>query len=174
MFLTSSRLELHPLTTFELELLKKDRKEMELYKGWQVSNQIIDDYFKEQIAPVMNWWISQTEANPAHYEWFTAWEIVLQEPKLAIGGIGFMGLPVDGETMVGYHIDEKFWACGYASEALQTLLDWAFKNPDLNSVLAHTNLDNLASQKVLLKNGFQAQGTTYDEGVQVYQWRLRR
>ncbi len=174
MFLTSSRLELHPLTTFELRLLKKDRKEMELYKGWQVSNQIIDDYFREQIVPVMDWWISQTEQHPAHYQWFTAWEIVLQKPKIAIGGIGFMGLPIDGETMVGYHIDQTFQSCGYASEALQTLLDWAFQNPDLKSVLAHTNLDNLASQKVLLKNDFQAQGTTYDEGVQVYQWRLKR
>ena len=43
---------------------------------------------------------------------------------------------------------------GYASEAVKLVLEKAFTTYGLHKIIAGTARDNLASQKVLLKNGF--------------------
>ena len=55
---------------------------------------------------------------------------------------------------LGYRIGENYTNLGYASEAVRLVLDKAFNNYGLNKIVAGTATDNLASQRVLLKNGF--------------------
>lgn len=60
---------------------------------------------------------------------------------------------------MGYEIHPDYWNKGYASEALSAAVDHAHGVAGLNRLEAWTTLDNKASEKVLLNNGFQNEGT---------------
>ena len=55
---------------------------------------------------------------------------------------------------LGYRIGENYTNLGYASEAVKLVLEKAFTTYGLHRIIAGTATDNLASQRVLLKNGF--------------------
>ena len=55
---------------------------------------------------------------------------------------------------LGYRIGENVSNLGYASEAVKLVLEKAFMTYDFNRIIAGTATGNLASQRVLLKNGF--------------------
>ena len=72
-----------------------------------------------------------------------------------IGRINLSVLESDRNTAeLGYRIGENYTNLGYASEAVRLVLDKAFNNYGLNRIIAGTATDNLASKRVLLKNGF--------------------
>lgn len=73
---------------------------------------------------------------------------------LAIGGIGFFGPPDDdGAVTIGYNVVPSARGNGFASAAVAQILEIAF-SASAARVQAVTDLDNTASQSVLLKNGF--------------------
>ena len=55
---------------------------------------------------------------------------------------------------LGYRIGENVSNLGYASEAVKLVLEKAFTTYGFNRTIAGTAIGNLASQRVLLKNGF--------------------
>ena len=59
---------------------------------------------------------------------------------------------------------EEYRGFGYATEALETILEWAFDQPGVTTVAAETGPDNLASQRVLEKCGFTPTGIMGKEG----------
>ena len=72
-----------------------------------------------------------------------------------VGRINLSVLENDQKTAeLGYRIGENYTNLGYASEAVRLVLDKAFNNYGLNRIIAGTATDNLASKRVLLKNGF--------------------
>ena len=72
-----------------------------------------------------------------------------------VGRINLSVLGSDRKTAeLGYRIGENYTNLSYASEAVRLVLDKAFHTYDLNRIIAGTAMDNLASKRVLLKNGF--------------------
>lgn len=72
-----------------------------------------------------------------------------------VGRINLSVLENDQKTAeLGYRIGENYTNLGYASEAVKLVLDKAFHTYGLNKIVAGTAMDNLASKRVLLKNGF--------------------
>lgn len=74
---------------------------------------------------------------------------------IIVGRINLLDIdPVNGTADVGYRIGEAFTQKGFANEALKLLVNLA---PELNVTQIHakTTSDNIASQKVLVKNGFE-------------------
>lgn len=59
---------------------------------------------------------------------------------------------------VGYWIGVEYWGKGIATEALQWMTDYCFKNFDINKIFASCFANNLASTKVLEKCGFKLEG----------------
>jgi len=80
-----------------------------------------------------------------------------------VGGIGFMGPVEGGEIEVGYGVVPSRRGHGYATEALVALLALAWHESALTTVIASTDLANLASQRVLEKAGFVRAGATEDQ-----------
>ena len=72
--------------------------------------------------------------------------------------VGRINLSVLGKDRkiaeLGYRIGENVTNLGYASEAVKLVLEKAFTTYGLHKIIAGTATDNLASQRVLLKNGF--------------------
>lgn len=58
------------------------------------------------------------------------------------------------EIRIGYVISEKHWGKGIASEVINALVKFFYKQGDISSIVGGVEPDNLASIKVLTKNGF--------------------
>jgi RimJ/RimL family protein N-acetyltransferase len=76
----------------------------------------------------------------------------IRHDGLAIGGIGFSGPPDDGVVELGFGLIESARGNGFAAEALEALIEAALAF-GAESVMADTTLDNLASQKTMLRAG---------------------
>ena len=94
---------------------------------------------------------------PAARQWCAAWSIC-QKDGTMVGDLCFKGAPVYGEVEVGYGIAEAFQGQGYATEAVNAAVDWAFTQPDVYYVTAETEPGNATSQRVLQKAGFVQNG----------------
>ncbi|HEX5401033.1 MAG TPA: GNAT family N-acetyltransferase [Pseudonocardiaceae bacterium] len=87
---------------------------------------------------------------------FGVYRIVPLTHGLTIGTAGFFGLPDDaGEVTIGYGMVEPEWGKGYGTEAVAGLVAVCRGHGEVTAVNADTELDNIGSQRVLEKNGFQ-------------------
>jgi len=81
--------------------------------------------------------------------------IELPESGEIIGGISLRNINLpDSNAETGYMLGRKFWGRGYASEALQLVLRFAFVELDLHRVYAVVQETNKASIKMLERAGF--------------------
>ena len=64
---------------------------------------------------------------------------------------------------------EPYQRNGYATEAVRSLIEWAFSVGDVNCIIADTLPDLLASIRVLEKNGFRFIGQGSEEGTIRYE-----
>jgi len=80
-----------------------------------------------------------------------------------VGQCGLLIQEVDGksETEIGYHFLRRHWGRGYATEAARMFRDHAFESFKLDSVISMIHPDNIASQKVALRNGLRHTENTY-------------
>jgi RimJ/RimL family protein N-acetyltransferase len=85
---------------------------------------------------------------------------------LAIGNGGFKGAPDGtGTVEIGYSVLEEYQRRGYASEAVEALVAWAFLQPGARRVIAETYPVLIGSIGVLKKTGFREIGPGSEEGV---------
>lgn len=101
--------------------------------------------------------------NPDQWEWYAIWIIELRDGT-HIGDFCFKGLDSNGVAEIGYGILEEYQGQGYATEAVEAALSWAFQNPNVTAIEAETDADNAASKRVLEKCGFVANGIMGKEG----------
>ena len=81
--------------------------------------------------------------------------LIRDSQGVMVGRINLSVLENNRKTAeLGYRIGENVSNLGYASEAVKLVLEKAFTTYDLNRIIAGTATGNLASQRVLLKNGF--------------------
>lgn len=81
--------------------------------------------------------------------------IIRDSQGVMVGRINLSILENDRTTAeLGYRIGENVSNLGYASEAVKLVLEKAFITYGFNRIIVGTATDNLASQRVLLKNGF--------------------
>ncbi|TNE59922.1 MAG: N-acetyltransferase [Alphaproteobacteria bacterium] len=77
-------------------------------------------------------------------------------PDVAVGAIGVHGEnEPDGQAELGYWIGEPYWGKGYVSEAARAVVDFAFTDMGLHTIVAGHFVGNLGSRKILLKLGFE-------------------
>lgn len=76
----------------------------------------------------------------------------------AVGGIGFKGQPIGGCAEIGYGFAPSARGHGYAAEAISAILAVANER-GLVQVIAATTLDNIASQRSLIRSGFRLTST---------------
>ena len=70
------------------------------------------------------------------------------------GGTGFKGQPDSGCVEIGYGLAPSARGHGYAAEAVIAILTVAADH-GLSTVIANTTLDNIASQRTLIRTGFR-------------------
>jgi RimJ/RimL family protein N-acetyltransferase len=121
-------------------------------------------------------WIEKLRVAQEPDPWEFGYTVVHAESLRAIGGVSFKGAPgPDGLVEIAYGIDEAFQGHGYATEAAAALVDFAFADPRVHLVCAHTARDAVASPRVLEKCGFTHVGEVVDpEDGLVWRFEKRR
>ena len=85
--------------------------------------------------------------------------LVRREDGLAVGGIGFHGVPdEEGRAEVGYDLAENARGRGYATEALNALAETALARDDVKLLVATIERENAPSQRVIARAGFTRAG----------------
>ncbi len=72
-------------------------------------------------------------------------------------GLGGFGLGSTGDVVLGYDTYWLYQQRGFATQAVGLMCDWVFKQWEVPAIRASANIDNLASQKVLGRNGFSVE-----------------
>ncbi|MEW1748619.1 GNAT family N-acetyltransferase [Streptomyces angustmyceticus] len=86
----------------------------------------------------------------------------------ALGSIGFHGPPdAEGFVEIGYDLSPSARGAGWATEAARLLAGWAAARPEVRTVCALTEPENLPSQRVLERAGFRFVGER--EGLRAYE-----
>jgi [ribosomal protein S5]-alanine N-acetyltransferase len=116
--------------------------------------------------------------NPAdlpEYAWGTILFILEKKSKL-IGSGGFKGKPDSaGIVEFGYEIAPEHSNAGYGTEAARGMLGYAFTDPSVKKVIAHTLGEVNASNRLLQKLGFhQTTEVTDPEHGTIWQWVLNK
>ena len=73
--------------------------------------------------------------------------------------VGMIDPRIEGHKVgIGYVAARVHWSKGYITEATRAIIEWAFRQPSIYRVYATTDVENLASQRVLEKVGMQCEG----------------
>jgi ribosomal-protein-alanine N-acetyltransferase len=73
--------------------------------------------------------------------------------------IGMIDPRIEGSKVgIGYVAARIYWGKGYVTEATRAFIEWAFQQPSIYRVYATTDVENVASQRVLEKVGMQCEG----------------
>lgn len=73
--------------------------------------------------------------------------------------MGMIDPRIEGTQVgIGYGLGRAYWGNGFMPEATSTIITWAFQQSTIYRVYATTDVENLASQRVLEKVGMQCEG----------------
>lgn len=87
------------------------------------------------------------------------WAMAMAEDPTLIGLIGFWRMqPEHHKAELGYMLAQQHWGQGLISEAIDVVVRFAFDTLRMHRVEAITAPANLASRRVLEKNGFTQEG----------------
>lgn len=119
-------------------------------------------------------WLAQLDASSSADPWVHGFSVVHRESNVSIGNAGFKGPPgADHAVEIAYGIHPDHQGRGYATEAAQALVAYAFGCEGVVLVRAHTLPEANASTRVLSKSGFKHVGEVVDpEDGLVWRWEI--
>ncbi|MGB7842942.1 MAG: GNAT family N-acetyltransferase [Salinimicrobium sp.] len=85
-----------------------------------------------------------------------SWGITLKKSQKIIGTICLWNFSQDSKIAeVGYDLDPEFQKKGIMDEALKAIIEYGFKDLNLDKIEAFTHFENENSKRLLGKNGFR-------------------
>ena len=149
----------------------------ERYLGW-LNDSEVNRYLETRFSPeteesIYSYW--KKHHNDSSSPWFAICLIKnsLHIGNIKIGPINWFHRNAYISLMIG---DKNYWGKGYATEAIELIRDWAFKELDLSKLKAGIYSTNISSRKAFEKSGFELEGTLQDEvfcdGKRIDTWLL--
>jgi ribosomal-protein-alanine N-acetyltransferase len=98
------------------------------------------------------------------------WGIEIKGYQGIIGTIGFNAwFTKHKRAEIGYELHPEYWQKGYATEAVSEVISYGLKELDLTRIGAIVFIENIASNELLTKLGFEKEGVLrnymYQNGV---------
>ncbi len=88
------------------------------------------------------------------------WGISFRSTTELIGACGFNNISIEhNKTEMGYWLLPANWKMGIMFEVIPAIIDYAFNVLKLHRIEASVEIGNIASKKLLIKLGFQYEGT---------------
>ncbi|TDL38304.1 N-acetyltransferase [Macrococcoides bohemicum] len=112
-------------------------------------------------------WIKWNIENYATYN-CGLWAVILKEDGTFLGDCGITMQNIDGEVLpeIGFHIIKEYCNKGYASEAANACMEYAFNVLGFEKIYSYSTIDNLPSQKVASKIGMKKHKVFEKNGLQ--------
>lgn len=89
-------------------------------------------------------------------QWMYRWAITFKGEDKLIGTAGLHRVNREHHhSALGYELHESYWNRGIATEVVGALIQYGFTSFDLHRIEAEIIPQNIASGRVLVKNGFQ-------------------
>lgn len=163
MKIETERLEIVALTPGQLKLWVNNLSNLEQTLNCSYKGEPVAGIFRE----IVTGQIKIVKEDAINYLWHGFWFIIRKSDRVVVGSADFKNKPDrDGNVEIGYGLGKEFEKKGYMTEAVGALCDWALKQDGLSHILAETEFDGLASQRVLKRCGF----TEYSRDSNVW-WR---
>jgi len=87
------------------------------------------------------------------------WGIELKELGILIGSLSMEIISENARVAnAGYCLGERFWNCGYVTEAMRAAADYMFYDVNINRIEAYHSVGNPASGRVMQKIGMIKEG----------------
>lgn len=135
---------------------------------------IPDDWYNTEVQAFLPKYIELLKSDYSQLG-YGVWLIIRTDDSTLVGNLGFGGKSDDETLEIGYEILAAYRNEGYATEAVEALIDFAFTQLAAKKIIAHTPIDNVASIRVLEKLGMQnvekMEGTD-TPGLEVHKWEL--
>jgi len=98
--------------------------------------------------------------------------VTLREKNTLIGACRIsISDPQNREGSIGYIYNRDFWGRGYGTEAARAILDFGFDQLGLHRISAWCDVDNIASSRIMEKNGMQREGRLREFRSHQGKWR---
>lgn len=119
-------------------------------------------------------WTYKELDDPRNKQWLS-YMPVLKEKKILIGNCGFKGYPKDGIVEIGYEVANDYRGKGFATEMAAALIKYAFGQPGVLRVQAHTLAEENESVAVLRKCGMKKMEELEDpDDGKIWRWELHK
>lgn len=149
MLISGSRVKLQLLTNDELKLWLESPFKLENKLDMGIDVEPIEGNLKRAFEIK----ISNMDRDPGNEHWYSYFAIIFN--GRVVGTIGAKGKPDSKNVIeVGYGIAENYYNRGIVTEALGLFSDYFIREYSVDRIIANTDRYNIASQKVLIKNGF--------------------
>ena len=124
---------------------------------------------RAEVSPA---WLAQLRAAAPGDPWTHGFAMVERASGTVVGSCGYKGPPgPEGIVEIAYGVAPEHQGHGYATEAAQALVAFAFGAAEVSQVCAHTKSNNGASGRVLTKIRFTCVGEVVDpEDGLVWRW----
>ena len=151
MIIKAERLELVPLLPYQLRLWVEDIAGLEKELNCSYQAEPMEGFFVE----IVKGQLEKTEQQPSEYLWHSFWLLIRQSDRLVVGSADFKDRPdAAGEVEIGYGLGKDFERHGYMTEAVQAMCRWALAQENVSHIIAETDIDGIASQRILQRCGF--------------------
>lgn len=151
MILNTKRLELVPLLPYQLRRWAEDLPALEQDQKCTYRAEPLEGLF----LTIVKGQLEITEKNPDDYLWHSFWLLIRKTDRIVVGSADFKGIPdARQEVEIGYGLGKEFEHRGYMTEAVEALCQWALTQENVSHIIAETDIDSLASQRILQRCGF--------------------
>lgn len=147
------------------ELIRKDIKGREFLS--EALGAIVPESWPPDLYGSRAMQFALSQLGEASEQGWSFWYLLTSDSQCELVGIcGFKGRPDElGSVEIGYSILSNYQRRGYATEAVASLVGWAFSHHNVKEVCAETFPHLIQSIQVLKKNGFQYTGSGSETGV---------
>ena len=99
------------------------------------------------------------------------WAVISKDTNEFVGWSGLKFITEETNNHIdyydlGYRFIRKYWGKGYATETAKASLSYAFQSLGLSKVFAIVDVENMASEKVLKKVGFETIERFSHQGIE--------
>lgn len=107
---------------------------------------------------------------------FSVWAIILKEDNSLIGICGIHPIDLDGrnEAEISFRLSQAYWNQGYAYEAVQAAIEYAFNTLAINEIIAVVDPKNSRSVNVIEKLRMSYEKDSIYKGFPVQVYRLKK
>lgn len=104
------------------------------------------------------------------------WALILKDTQQLIGFSGLINQNIDGKKYIelGYRLFPDYWGQGFATEANQAIIRYAFETLDMNHLISIIDPQNTRSLEVAKRVGMQLMKEASFHGIPVRIFEIQR